>query len=206
MELSVLDLFKIGIGPSSSHTVGPMLAAWEFVNQLKQDGTLASVNEVEIELYGSLGATGRGHNTDRAVLLGLLGHQPKEVNPKTAYPQIDAMQARQTLLLNGSHRIDFIAEQQIYFKPEVLLDYHVNAMKLLSRDAEGSVILNETYYSTGGGFIEAHTSISNSAVNVSHDFAPPPNPFYSAKELLMRCNEQQASISSIMLEKRAKLA
>lgn len=160
MELSVLDLFKMGIGPSSSHTVGPMVAAWEFVKQLQQNGTLSAVDAIEVALYGSLGATGRGHNTDRAILLGLLGHHPKGVNPKTAYPQIDALQACGSLLLNGTHKISFIAEQHIYFKPEVLLDYHVNAMQLSASDAGGNTVMSETYYSTGGGFIESHSTIN----------------------------------------------
>ncbi|MFT5259587.1 MAG: L-serine dehydratase [Saprospiraceae bacterium] len=200
MELSVLDLFKIGIGPSSSHTVGPMVAAWEFVAKLTDSDQLKAVSSIEIELYGSLGATGRGHNTDRAILLGLLGHHPKEVDPKTAYPQIDALQARQQLLLGGTHRINFIADEQILFMPEVLLEHHVNAMKVTAVGADGNTVLAETYYSTGGGFIENHSDIDNASANASHDFAAPPNPFYSANELLQRCNEKKMSISDIMLE------
>ncbi len=201
MELSVLDLFKIGIGPSSSHTVGPMLAAYEFVNTLTQSKQLAKVYNIDIELYGSLGATGRGHGTDRAILLGLLGHHPKDVKPKEAYPQIDALQARDALLLNGNHRIGFIADQQIVFKPEVILDHHVNALKLVARDELGNNLQEETYYSTGGGFIESHSAINGKeTINSAHDFSPPPKPFYTAAELLMRCHESQASISDIMLQ------
>ncbi len=177
-----------------------MLAAWEFVSYLKENKQLTKVNELEIELYGSLGATGRGHNTDRAILLGLLGHHPKEVDPKSAYPQIDALRARQQLLLNGSHRIDFNAEQQIYFKPEILLDHHVNAMKITALGDAGVLIYEETYYSTGGGFIENHSDINKDSANASHDFKAPPNPFYTANELLKLCNQKKLSISDIMLE------
>ena len=153
MAISVLDLFKVGIGPSSSHTVGPMRAALLFVSGLRDEGLLGQVAGVKAELFGSLGATGKGHGSDKAVLLGLEGEAPERVDPE----QVDAILAR----IRGEHRIRlagvqpvrFVEREHLVLHRRQSLPYHPNGMRLAAFDAAGALLCEKLYYSVGGGFV-----------------------------------------------------
>lgn len=148
MTLSVFDLFKIGIGPSSSHTVGPMRAALMFTEGLERDGLLARTATVNVELYGSLGATGRGHGTDRGVMLGLMGDAPHTVNPETTFERLEAVRTSRLLSLLGRHTIPFTPKEHITFYRQALPE-HPNGMKLRVLDASGETLRESTYFSVG---------------------------------------------------------
>src|ERR1700710_383893 len=152
MAVSVFDLFKIGIGPSSSHTVGPMRAALMFVQGLDRDGLLDAVASVKCELYGSLGATGKGHGTDRGVMLGLMGDAPRTVHAQTISPRLETVRASKKLSLLGKHEIGFVQKEHIGFYRQALAE-HPNGMKLHAFDASGALLREATYLSVGGGFV-----------------------------------------------------
>lgn len=195
MALSTFDLFKIGIGPSSSHTVGPMRAAQRFANSLRDAGVLSAVQAVRCELYGSLGATGKGHGSDKAVLLGLEGEEPDLIDPETIEPRLAAIRASRTLNLAGLHRIGFHEREalKIWRKP---LPFHPNGMRLWATDAHGEVLLDKTYYSVGGGFVIAQDETGQPAL--VPDTTPLPYPFSTGAELLLRCRESGLSIAQVM--------
>jgi len=153
MPLSVFDLFKIGIGPSSSHTVGPMAAARQFVDLLVDRGLLARVGRVRVDLYGSLALTGRGHATDTAVLLGLLGERPATVDPDGVPAQIADVRARQRLQLPGGPAVPFDEASDLVFHENESLPRHPNGMRLSAYAAAGEPLATETFYSVGGGFV-----------------------------------------------------
>ncbi|MBI6899103.1 L-serine ammonia-lyase [Pseudomonas putida] len=195
MAISVFDLFKIGIGPSSSHTVGPMRAAATFAQALRERGLLGQVRRVEVRLYGSLSATGVGHATDRACLLGLMGQWPDRIDPHSIEPRIDQLMQEQCLMLDGSQPVEFQ-----YNRDMRLLDgslaYHPNAMTLESFDGQGSQF-SQTYYSVGGGFIVEQSEIdappgSDSEVALPYEFS-------SGAELLALCKAHNLSVSQLML-------
>ncbi|BBN56843.1 hypothetical protein TRE132_49680 [Pseudomonas chlororaphis subsp. aurantiaca] len=152
MSLSVFDLFKIGIGPSSSHTVGPMRAAARFVEGLRRDGLLGATTCVKVELYGSLGATGKGHGSDKAVLLGLEGEHPDTVNTENIAARLQEIRSSARLTLLGEHVIAFNEKEHLAMirKP---LAYHPNGMIFRAFDAAGLQIRSREYYSVGGGFV-----------------------------------------------------
>lgn len=152
MALGVFDLFKIGIGPSSSHTVGPMRAAARFVDGLRREGLLAATTSLKVELYGSLGATGKGHGSDKAVLLGLEGEQPDTVDTATIDSRLAALRASGQLQLGGEKTIRFVEKEHLALirKP---LDYHPNGMIFRAFDAAGLQLRAREYYSVGGGFV-----------------------------------------------------
>ncbi|MGE8468557.1 MAG: L-serine ammonia-lyase [Pseudomonas putida] len=195
MAISVFDLFKIGIGPSSSHTVGPMRAAATFAQALRERGLLAQVSRVEVRLYGSLSATGVGHATDRACLLGLMGQWPDRIDPATIEPRIDQLMQEQCLMLDGSHPLAFN-----YTRDMLLLDqslpYHPNAMTLEALDGHGS-LFSQTYYSVGGGFIVEQGEVD--APQSEADAVYQPYPFASAAELLALCKAHGLSVAQLML-------
>ena len=139
MAVSVFDLFKIGIGPSSSHTVGPMRAALLFVQGLERDGLLEQTASVKVELYGSLGATGKGHGTDRGVMLGLMGDAPDTVDPSTVAARLDIVQKTRRLTLIGKQEIAFTPKEQIAFYRQALPE-HPNGLKLRATDAAGAAL------------------------------------------------------------------
>lgn len=151
MAISVFDLFKIGVGPSSSHTVGPMRAGALFVEALREREMLARVQRIEVRLYGSLSATGIGHGTDKAVIMGLMGEWPDKVDPLQIEPRLMALRETQCLLLAGQYRVPFVWQRDMRLLDENL-PYHPNAMTL-SAFAEDHLLLCETYYSIGGGFV-----------------------------------------------------
>ena len=196
MALSVFDLFKIGIGPSSSHTVGPMLAAVRFVEGLKRDGLLSQVANVKAELYGSLGATGKGHGSDTAVLLGLEGHYPDQVDTQRVPDYLAAIRSNGQLKLLGEHAIAFVEKQHVLMirKP---LPYHPNGMIFRALDSAGVQLREREYYSVGGGFVVDDSAAG--ADRIVADTTTLPLPFTTAKQLLTHCAEQKLSISEVML-------
>jgi len=194
MALSALDIYSIGIGPSSSHTVGPMRATLRFARELRADDVLARTARVRVDLFGSLAATGRGHGTDTAVILGLAGEDPATTDPTLATDRIAQIMRNGRLEMLGEHSVTF-ERADVALHLGRSLDGHPNALTVTARDAEGEEIRRTTYFSIGGGFIveegeEAATTAS----------APVPLPFATGAELLEACRERSASISAIMRE------
>lgn len=196
MSLSVFDLFKIGIGPSSSHTVGPMRAAARFAEGLRRDGLLASTASVKAELYGSLGATGKGHGSDKAVLLGLEGEHPDSVDTETIPTRLQTIRDSGSLRLLGEYPIAFVEKQHLAMirKP---LAYHPNGMIFRAFDAAGLQIRSREYYSVGGGFVVDEDAAGHD--RIVEDRTVLTYPFTTAKQLLGHCVAQQLSISQVML-------
>ena len=197
MALSALDLFSVGIGPSSSHTVGPMRAAKRFVDTLKSDGQLQETARVQAELFGSLGATGRGHSSDKAVVLGLQGQDPETVDTATVEDQVAAAISHAELRLGGDHRADFSWATDLVLHRRKSLPSHPNGMIFRALNKSGQVIREEGYYSIGGGFIVDGSA--EAADPVVSDDTVLPYPFTSATELLDICRRQNMSISEVML-------
>ncbi|WP_286741958.1 L-serine ammonia-lyase [Aquabacterium sp. UBA2148] len=200
MAISVFDLFKVGIGPSSSHTVGPMRAARLFALRLQREGLLASVAHVRCELLGSLGATGKGHGSDRAVQLGLMGHEPDSV-PIDAIPGwLQAVRDTHRLSMLNEHEVSFDPDHDLVLDGRRSLPFHPNAMTLMALDAKGQALLTETWYSVGGGFVVSQDVAEHPARQA--DIAPGPNalplPFHSAGELLALCTQHGLSIADLM--------
>ncbi|MEU5106819.1 L-serine ammonia-lyase [Streptomyces sp. NPDC021354] len=203
MAISVFDLFSIGIGPSSSHTVGPMRAARMFVRRLKNDGLLAHTVAVRAELFGSLGATGHGHGTPKAVLLGLEGHSPRTVDVETADDEVDRIRTTKRLRLLGAeigteHEIDFDESAELVLHRRRSLPYHANGMTLFAYDADGRPLLEKTYYSVGGGFVVDEDAVG--ADRIKLDDTALKYPFRTGDELLRLSRETGLSISALMLE------
>ena len=195
MSLSVFDLFKIGIGPSSSHTVGPMRAAARFVEGLQRDDLLQHTASVKIELYGSLGATGKGHGSDKAVLLGLEGEHPDTVKTETVADRLAAIRSSGRLNLLGEHPIEFNEKSHLAMirKP---LPYHPNGMIFRAMDTAGIQLRSREYYSVGGGFVVDEGAAG--ADRIVEDSTPLKYPFKTAKELLRHCVTHHLAISQVM--------
>jgi L-serine dehydratase len=193
MQTSLFDLFKIGIGPSSSHTVGPMRAAGRFVRKLSQQALLTSVARVRVELYGSLALTGHGHGTDRGVLLGLLGKQPDQVDPAEIEEVAGAIRGRATITLFGRREVQFHPEDLVFHK-DAVLPGHSNGMRFTAFDKNGGVLDTRIYYSVGGGFV---TEEGEEGSATGH--ASVPYPFRSATELLAIGERDDLPIHLIML-------
>ena len=198
MAISVFDLFSIGIGPSSSHTVGPMRAARMFARRLKSEGVLAQTVSVRAELFGSLGATGHGHGTPKAVLLGLEGNSPRTVDIVKADLDVERIKAERKLRLLGLHEIAFDADTQLVLHRRRSLPYHANGMTLCAYDAAGAPLLEKTYYSVGGGFVVDEDAIG--ADRVKPDDTVLRYPFRTGADLLRWSNETGLSVSALMLE------
>ncbi|WP_322043595.1 L-serine ammonia-lyase [Paraburkholderia sp. J67] len=196
MAVSVFDLFKIGIGPSSSHTVGPMRAALMFAEGLERDGLLAPTASVKVELYGSLGATGKGHGTDRGVMLGLMGDAPDTVDPDTISERLEAVRQSRLLALLGHHTIPFVMKEHIAFYRQALPE-HPNGMKLRALDATGATLRESTYLSVGGGFVVTAGAANTKVLSAVEQM---PHPFRSGAELLALCAATGKSIAQLMLE------
>ena len=199
MAVSVFDLFKIGIGPSSSHTVGPMRAARLFGLRLQHDGLLEPTARVQVILYGSLGATGKGHGSDKAVLLGLAGHEPDTVDVEAIPALLDAIRAGD-LNLVGQKSIGFDEAKDLVFKRRETLPFHANGMRCLAFDAEGSEIANRVYYSVGGGFIVSDEVAADGSKQkvIAPDTTVLPYPFKTGDELLALTKKFGLSIAEIM--------
>ncbi|WP_411135555.1 L-serine ammonia-lyase [Streptomyces sp. C10] len=203
MAISVFDLFSIGIGPSSSHTVGPMRAARMFVLSLQRDGLLPRTASVRAELFGSLGATGHGHGTPKAVLLGLEGHSPRTVDVESADEEVARIRGTQRLRLLGAetgsaHEIDFDESTGLILHRRRALPYHANGMTLFAYDTTGAPLLEKTYYSVGGGFVIDEDAVGEDRIKL--DDTALKYPFRTAAELLNLSRETGLSIPSLMLE------
>jgi len=196
MSISVFDLFKIGVGPSSSHTVGPMRAAYDFIAELRERHLLEAVTGVEVRLFGSLSATGIGHATDLAIIMGLMGERPDEIDPTTIVPRVETLKETQTLQLDNRLPIEFVWERDMLFLEETL-PHHPNAMRLTVRGSNGELYSN-TYYSVGGGFVVTEADAQDDQL-VLHK-SPLPYDFNTADELLRLCKQHNFTISELMLE------
>jgi L-serine dehydratase len=200
MAISAFDLFKIGIGPSSSHTVGPMRAARLFVAGLQTHGLLAQVARVHCGLYGSLGATGKGHGSDKAVLLGLCGHEPESVPIESVESTIDGIRSSGSIRLLEQHAVAWNDREDLSFFRSQTLPFHANGMRLSAWDAAGTLLTERTYYSVGGGFVVSDEVAADGSKQkvIAPDSTQLPVPFRSGDELLQRCREQGLSIAGVM--------
>jgi L-serine dehydratase len=200
MAVSAFDLFKIGIGPSSSHTVGPMRAARLFAERLAHEGTLTQVARVRAELFGSLGATGRGHGSDKAVLLGLAGHEPHSVDVDAVAGYLSEMRSTLRLNLLGRHSIAFDEKTDLIFNRRDSLPLHANGMLFTAFGENGAELSQRTYYSVGGGFVVSAEVAADGALQkkIAPDTTILPHPFQSGDELLALCESEGLSIAGIM--------
>jgi len=200
MAVSVFDLFKIGIGPSSSHTVGPMRAARLFVQRLAADGQLPAVARIHCALYGSLGATGKGHGSDKAVLLGLLGEAPDTVDVAAVPALLAAVRQARALALPGGPTIVFDEKTDLRFHRRETLPLHTNGMRFSAFDSAGAVLTERCWYSVGGGFVVSDEVAADGSRHpvIAPDTTVLPHPFHSADELLARCRSSGLSIAGLM--------
>ncbi|MFD1830236.1 L-serine ammonia-lyase [Streptomyces desertarenae] len=210
MAISVFDLFSIGIGPSSSHTVGPMRAARMFALRLRREGVLDRTASLRAELYGSLGATGHGHGTPKAVLLGLAGHAPRTVDVEAAEAEVERVRRSGRLGLltaddggdgtavGGGREIPFDVDRDLVLHRRRSLPYHANGMTLVAYDEAGAVLLEKTYYSVGGGFVVDEDAVGEDRIKL--DDTRLKHPFRTGDELLRATRETGLSVSALMLE------
>ena len=198
MSISVFDLFTIGIGPSSSHTVGPMRAARMFATKLDKAGDLDKVSRLTVQLYGSLGATGRGHGTDRAVVLGLEGEIPESVDVDTIPERINSIDNEETLNLLGKSRVDFDMSRDLIFEKRESLPGHPNGLRFSAIDTHSELLLERIYYSVGGGFVVSENHTDDPVIVESPTDLP--FLFESGAELMSLCEANNLAISDLMLE------
>jgi len=199
MAVSVFDLFKIGIGPSSSHTVGPMRAAARFVSRwLDEKGVLARVARIRGELFGSLAHTGRGHGTDKAVLCGFEGEWPDKIDPDVIPGKLERIRADKKIRLLGKHEIAFDEKADLIFNKRQKLPYHSNGMRFTAYDADGNELATRDYYSVGGGFVVNHDEAAEDRIVA--DTTALPYPFHTGDQLLKTCEESGKSIAQVMFE------
>ena len=200
MAVSVFDLFKIGIGPSSSHTVGPMRAARLFALRLQHEGRMAATVRVQSQLYGSLGATGKGHGSDKAVLLGLAGAEPDTVDVDGIAAQLKRFREAQRIPLLGTHEIGFVEKTDLVFYRRETLPFHANGMRFTAFDAAGEMLLTRTYYSVGGGFVVSDEIAHDGSKQkvIAPDTTALAHPFHSGAELLALATAQGCSIAELM--------
>ncbi|NQY63828.1 MAG: L-serine ammonia-lyase [Alteromonadaceae bacterium] len=197
MAISIIDMFTIGIGPSSSHTVGPMRAGLKFIKFLAQDFEMSTVKSVQVELFGSLGHTGIGHGSNKAVILGLLGETPEAVDPDTIADKVQQIQNTRTLLLAGKYVIKFDFGEDIIFHRRKSLPQHPNGMRFSAFDSEDNLLVSKEYYSVGGGFVVNDNIGDELSVNRVEQVLP--YPFKTCDELVQQCKEHGLSISALML-------
>src|SRR5665647_308820 len=186
MAISVFDLFKIGIGPSSSHTVGPMRAARLFAQALEHEGLLTATASVTCELYGSLGATGKGHGSDVAVMLGLMDYAPDTVDVAAVAGIIQSIRAHQALALLGHKTIVFKEKEHLLMYRREALAEHPNGMKFSARNATGELLKQAKYLSVGGGFV---VTVGSSNETILSEYQKVPYPFTSGDALLAICQQ-----------------
>jgi L-serine dehydratase len=197
MAISVFDLFKIGIGPSSSHTVGPMRASRRFAQRMVEHGMLERTTRLRIELFGSLGATGKGHGSDKAILLGLEGEEPEHVQTEAVPERLVRIRADGMLSLLGERRIPFDEQSDLIFNRRQALPYHPNGMIFQAFAADGAVLIERTYYSIGGGFVVDERAAVDD--RIKDDCTALPFPFSSGVELLQICRRHGIAIHQLML-------
>jgi len=197
MAISVFDLFSIGIGPSSSHTVGPMRAAQQFASKLQEDGLLQQVARVRTDLYGSLGATGKGHGSDKAVLLGLEGELPESVDTDSIDARLESIREMRQVNLFGVSAVRFDEKKDLVMHRRESLPFHSNGMTFRAFDRDENELRKATFYSVGGGFIVDESAQGSD--RIVEDDTPQPYPFRSAVDLLLHCTRNNLSISDLML-------
>jgi len=197
MAVSVFDLFKIGIGPSSSHTVGPMRAACLFARSVERNGLMEQVVKLKIELFGSLGHTGRGHGTDKAVLLGLEGHMPDEINPDHIGRRITEIYSSGRILLLGKRELNIDLRRDMTFHKRQTLPLHSNGMRFNVLDEDSETLLKRDYYSVGGGFVVNPDEAA--ADRIVADKTPVSYPFSCGDELLSICHRHEFRIAEVMM-------
>lgn len=195
--ISIFDLYTIGIGPSSSHTVGPMRAARRFACGLCEHRLLDRTCSVKVELFGSLGLTGRGHGSDRAVILGLAGETPEHVDPASAEPRTQSVVQSHKLNILGSHAVRFDEQHQLLFHRNRTLPGHPNGMRFTAEDASGCEICSHVYYSVGGGFVVNEADVDEDRLATCD--VPIPFPFQTATELLGICHDKSMRVSDVVL-------
>jgi L-serine dehydratase len=200
MAVSAFDLFKIGIGPSSSHTVGPMRAARMFALRLAHDGLAARTARIQVHLYGSLGATGKGHGSDKAVLLGLAGAEPDTVDVESIPQQLDTIRRDGALTLAQGPRVAFDERADLVFHRRETLPFHANGMRLHAFDAAGTELTQHSYYSVGGGFVVSDEVAADGSRHkaIAPDTTVLPLPFHSGEELLALTQREGLSIAQVM--------
>ena len=197
MSISVFDLFKIGIGPSSSHTVGPMNAARLFVSALEGTGQIVQCGRVTAELFGSLGATGAGHGSPKAIILGLSGETPETVNIDSIPALVEQARAEGKLLLQGHHEVAFNYRDDLIMHRTETLPFHPNGMRFSAFSKTGEILESRVYFSVGGGFIVDETADRTDII--VDDPTPTPYPFTTADQLLALCSEHGLSIPALMM-------
>ena len=205
MTVSVFDLFKIGVGPSSSHTVGPMVAGRRFSVALEESGALANTARVRAEMFGSLGATGRGHGSTKAVLLGLEGDTPEGVNIESIPARLAAINNEKRLMLLGKHRINYHPREDLLMHKRKSLPFHPNGMIFRAFGADGEELHSASYYSIGGGFVVDESAAADDSPLIAAAPQKIPNPFSSGKELLELCAKHNKSVSALMMENETAL-
>ncbi|MBI2734685.1 MAG: L-serine ammonia-lyase, partial [Aquabacterium sp.] len=200
MAVSVFDLFKVGIGPSSSHTVGPMRAARLFVMRLQAAGLLDTTARVVADLYGSLGATGKGHGSDKAVMLGFMGHEPDTVAVDDIAALVARVHQHRHITLVGTHERPFDPATDLRFRGDESLPFHPNGMRFTALNDAGQPLLQAVYYSVGGGFVLSQEAVDDTArqASIAPDAAVLPLPFHSAADLLALTSEHGISVAEIM--------
>ncbi len=196
MAVSVFDLFKVGIGPSSSHTVGPMRAAFLFCQQLQHREMIENTSTVTTELFGSLGHTGKGHGTDKAIILGLSGYQPDQIDPDEIDKILADVLKEKSLILSSNHCIKFNHKKHLKFHKRKMLPLHSNGMRFVATDKDGNILLSKDFYSVGGGFIISHNKLAQK--EIIEDSTVLPYPFESGEQLLALCKSENKSIAQIM--------
>ena len=199
MAISTFHLFSIGIGPSSSHTVGPMRASLTFIKEADKRDLMNQATRVKIDLYGSLALTGKGHGTDLAVMLGLIGETPDGVDPNQVIPIIENIRNEKKLNLLGKRSIDFDEVKDLLFHKEHQLPYHPNGMRFTLYNDQKKELLSLVYYSVGGGFVVDHESASHNDKVIKNQHKLP-FPFKTAEELLTLCRENNLTIPELMME------
>jgi L-serine dehydratase len=199
--VSVFDIFKIGIGPSSSHTVGPMVAAGRFLARLERLGRIKDVARVRCVLYGSLAFTGKGHGTDTAVMLGLAGERPAEIDPNAIAGLVQTIQSSGLLKLGGVREIGFATDTDLVFDFKTPSPGHPNGMRLIAYDKDGNEIANRVYFSVGGGFVVSEDQYqSGEPAGGGLDGRQVKHPFRNARQLLDICTRENKSVAEIALE------
>ena len=200
MAVSVFDLFRIGIGPSSSHTVGPMRAARLFTTRLRAEGLWPSTARVRTELFGSLGATGKGHGSDKAVLLGLAGHEPESVDVEAIAGILEAIRGEGRIVSGDGHALAFEEKRDLVFHRRQSLPFHANGMRMAALDAQGAELCVREYYSVGGGFVVSDEVAADGSRQkvVAPDATVLPHPFRTGAELLARTQQLRCSIAEVM--------
>ena len=197
MSVSCFDLFKIGIGPSSSHTVGPMRAAARFIERwIVDNGDLERTARVRAEVFGSLAMTGRGHGTDKAVMMGLEGHWPDRIDPDIIPATLERIRGEKRIRLQGRHEIGFDEKHDLIMNKRQKLPFHTNGMRFTAYDADGEVIATRDYYSVGGGFVVNQDEAAEDRIVA--DTSVVPYPFSSGDELLARAKETGLSIAQMI--------